>query len=141
MNREEFIAKAKSREEDADETVLGFIYDFAHHKATTDKEYEQIRSLFMDGYCYYFAVMLETAFDRGVICWCAPFGHFVWVDENGVPYDIEGVSTSEANYYIPEDFIQEGLDDFKHVPGKSFNASKEYIERAIRIYKMHTHAK
>lgn len=129
-----FISETKSREANADEIVLGFIYDFAWRKAASEEEYEIIRSLFMDGYCYYFATMLKTAFNRGEICWCAPFGHFVWVDENGVPYDIEGVSTAEAEYYIPEEYIHEGLDDFKHVPGKNFGATKAYLRNVIEKY-------
>lgn len=130
-----FISETKSWEPEANETVLGFIYDFVWRKAASEEEYEMIRSLFMDGYCYYFATMLKTAFNRGEICWCAPFGHFVWVDDNGVPYDIEGVSTAEAEYYIPEEYVAEGLDDFKHVPGKSFGATKAYIGKAIERYK------
>lgn len=130
-----FISETRSWEANADETVLGFIYDFVWKKAASEEEYEMIRSLFMDGYCYYFATMLKTAFSRGEICWCAPFGHFVWMDENGVPYDIEGVSTAEAEYYIPERYVAEGLDDFKHVPGKSFGATKAYIGKAIECYK------
>ena len=133
--RVEFINGTKEWEVNADEAVLGFIYDFVWKKAASEEEYEMIRSLFMDGYCYYFATMLKTAFNRGEICWCAPFGHFVWVDENDVPYDVEGVSTAEAEYYIPESYIAEGIDDFKHVQGKNFGATKAYIGNAIEQYK------
>lgn len=134
--RDEFIASWKKFENDADDKVLGFIYDFVWHSACSVEEYDLIRAMFMCGYCYYFAHMLKTAFSRGQVCWCAPFGHFVWVDENNVPYDIEGVSTAEAEHYIPEEFISEGLDDFKHVPGKAFHATEEYINAAINKYKV-----
>ena len=132
--RDKWIEKQLQWNSDANEQVLQFIYNFAWHKASTEAEYEQIRCLFMDGYCYYFANMLKTAFNRGEICWCAPYGHFVWLDVNNIPYDIEGVSTSEAEYYIPECYVEAGLTDFMHVPGLTFNATKEYIDTIIKQY-------
>lgn len=132
--RENFINSIKKWEKEANESVLGFIFDFVWCKTSNINEYELIRSLFMDGYCYYFAVILKTAFNRGEICWCAPYAHFIWLDTNGIPYDIEGVSTAEANYYIPEAYITDGIADFKHVPGVEFGATKEYIDNAIKMY-------
>ena len=134
--RDLFVTNQLKWSPNANEQVLQFIYNFAWHKASTETEHEQIRCLFMDGYCYYFATMLKTAFKRGEICWCAPYGHFVWLDTNGVPYDIEGVSTAEAKYYIPETYIEDGLADFMQVPGVTFNASKEYINAAIKQYEL-----
>lgn len=32
-------------------------------------------------------------------------------------------------------YIKEGLLDFLHIPGKVFNASQEYIDNAIEIFK------
>ena len=132
---DEFVAEMTKYENDADKQVLGFIYNFVWNKARNQSEYELVRSMFMNSYCYYFANMLKTAFERGDVYWCAPFGHFVWIDTNGIPYDIEGVSFSEAEYYIPAEYIKEALDDFKHIPGKAFNASKEWIEKTIENYK------
>lgn len=75
--------------------------------------------------------MLQNAFQRGTISWCAPYGHICWVDENGTPYDIYGVCDSECVYFIPVSYIQEGLADFLHIPGKKFDASELYIQYAI----------
>ena len=95
MRSEQYAQQAREEQEkEANESVLGFIFDFVWCKASNINEYELIRSLFMDGYCYYFAVILKTAFNRGEICWCAPYAHFIWLDTNGIPYDIEGVSTA-----------------------------------------------
>ena len=116
------------------DNVIEFISNFRNHNNTIESE-ENIRTLFRAGYCYYFAVMLKEAFNRGEICWCAPFGHICWVDDDGTPYDIEGVCYSDCDYYIPVSYIKEGLDDFKRVPGKAFNASQEYINNAIDRYK------
>ena len=38
---------------------------------------EEIRNLFMTGYCYHFAHILKATFERGEVCMCFPFGHFV----------------------------------------------------------------
>lgn len=97
-------------------------------------DHEIIWQTFTAGYCYYFAVMLKDAFQRGRDLLCAPYGHICWVDDNGVPYDISGVCDSECDFYIPVRYIPEGIADFKHIPHKAFNASKEYIETAIQTF-------
>lgn len=118
----------------AQKEVLDFIFKFAWHNGHDEFAYEVIRSQFRAGYCYFFAEMLHTAFGRGTICWCAPYGHICWMDEDGIPYDIEGVCNSGCKYYIPVSYIQEGLVDYLHVPGKEFCASKRYILDAIHRY-------
>lgn len=121
-------------EPQADEQVLDFIIDFLCHHKNVDEQ-EVIRSQFRAGYCYHFAIILKNIFNRGEICWCAPYGHICWVDDNGVPYDIEGICQSDCEYFIPVSYIQEGLADFMHIKGISFNASQEYIDNAINRYK------
>ena len=118
---------AVSGKEAADKQVLSFINDFR-------EDDKSIRQKFCAGYCYYFAVMLKDAFHRGEICWCAPLGHICWVDDNGVPYDIDGVCDSDCNFFIPIRYIREGIEDFRHVPGREFNASREYIQNAIQTF-------
>ena len=130
MNKKEFIETWRQYE-CCDEEVIKFIANILYYE---DDKNNSIYNLFSNGYCYYFAVMLKTAFNRGEICWCAPYAHFIWLDTNGIPYDIEGVSTAEANYYIPEAYITDGIADFKHVPGVEFGATKEYIDNAIKMY-------
>ncbi len=131
---ERFLAEYMLREihvisgkEAADKQVLSFINDFR-------EDDKSIRQKFCAGYCYYFAVMLKDAFHRGEICWCAPLGHICWVDDNGVPYDIDGVCDSDCNFFIPIRYIREGIEDFRHVPGREFNASREYIQNAIQTF-------
>lgn len=53
----------------------------------------------------------------------------------GVGYDIGGICDSECDFYIPVSYIKEGLLDFLHIPGKVFNASQEYIDNAIGMFK------
>lgn len=112
--------------------VLDFINTFLTHNKT-DVADEVLKNQFSAGYCYYFAVILKAAFNRGEICWCAPYGHFCWVDEDGIPYDIYGICVSEAEHYIPYYFLGEALNDFLHT-NKTFNATKEDIQQIIDKY-------
>lgn len=115
--------------------VLQFITDFATHCCDTEEEYEIIRSTFRAGYCYHFAVMLKAIFKRGVVCWVAPFGHFVWVDNNGVPYDIEGVNYGDQLYNIPEWYLGDMIKDFTHIPGEVIpTVTDDDMVRIIRKY-------
>lgn len=117
--------------------VLAFIDEFLNKEG--QENVETIRHLFRSGYCLHFAEMLKSTFQRGEVCWCAPFGHMVWMDEDGTPYDIEGINYSDCDYYIPINYIKEGLNDFRHIPGVEFNASQEYIDNAIEKYKKDKH--
>lgn len=76
-------------------------------------------------------LMLKAAFNRGEICWAAPFGHIVWVDENGIPYDISGVNESETDDYIPEYMMGNTILDFKHIAGKVHNTSDQEIAEMV----------
>ena len=78
--------------------------------------------------------MLKTAFNRGEICWAAPFGHIVWVDDDGIPYDVEGVNDSECDYYIPISFLGDAIFDFMHVEGKEYSATDDDLDRIIKEY-------
>lgn len=109
----------------ADAQVLGFIYDFLMHSGKNNSEI--IRKQFHNGYCYYFAHMLRTAFNRGTVCIAAPIGHFVWMDDNQVPYDIEGVNESNCSEYVPESFLGDMVQDFLHVSGVVHNTTAEEI--------------
>lgn len=130
----QYIDEVRHPNKIPDKTVLLFIVDVL--AAVPKKESEDtIYTFFHSGYCYYFAVMLKEAFQRGQVCWCAPYGHMCWLDDNGIAYDIGGICDSECEFYIPVSYINEGLSDFLHIPGKTFNASKEYISQAIEKYK------
>ena len=103
----EMIEEQKRYYSDANETVLEFIAEFSNRGSPdvrVEDSYEAIRSTFRAGYCYYFAHMLKLAFGRGCVCWAAPFSHIVWVDTDGMPYDIEGVY---AGYLLIADTIKE----------------------------------
>lgn len=87
MNKKEFI-ETWMKYKCCDEEVIKFIADILYYE---DDKNNSIYNLFENGYCYYFAVMLKTAFNRGTVCWHRGYGHIVWVDDNDVAYDIGGV--------------------------------------------------
>lgn len=116
----------------ADETVARFIADVL--LADGPRGSESIRTLFRAGYCYYFAHILRLAFDRGQVCWTAPYGHFVWVDDNGNPYDVEGLYVGEATHFVPEGYLGDAVNDFRHMPGLCHGTSDEEIKRMINEY-------
>lgn len=115
--------------------VLQFIDDFVGYSKNTEVESEAVRKLFRAGYCYYFAGILKKAFNRGEVCLAAPYGHFVWLDPVGdIPYDVEGVYEGEADYFIPEKFLGNTVEDFMHVPGVAHDTKEHEIEEIIRRF-------
>ncbi len=130
--RDIFIEAWQIYYENANAQVLGFIFDFLMHSG--EEHSEVIRNQFRNGYCYYFAHMLKIAFNRGTVCIAAPIGHFVWMDINGVPYDIEGVNESDCKMYIPEEFMGDMVKDFLHVKGVMHNSTREEINELMRRY-------
>lgn len=126
--------RIKEKVPDVDSQVLQFITDMVSCTAKNEDEYEIIRSMFRARYCWHFATILKNVFNRGEVCWAAPFGHFVWVDDNGIPYDIEGVNFGEQDYHIPERYLGDALKDFTHIPGEINTTSNEEIVAIIRKY-------
>lgn len=127
-------------------SIVEFIANFRFF-FVRDVEYTQssetIRSLFENGYCYYFAKILEDAFPGGTICLCYPYGHIVYVHEE-VAYDIGGVSDAENEYYVPINVVEKVTQMFKHVPGLSVimtepekNYIKHYCEETGGIYALY----
>ena len=133
----DFIERTLKLVPQADPVVLDFIDKFVGHGTG---KYGNISAdctifTFSSGYCYYFAVILYTAFRRGTVCWAAPFGHIVWEDMNGVAYDIGGVYSGEAECLIPVSFMGDTLDDFLHIRGVAHNTTQGEIEKMMNNYK------
>lgn len=84
-------------------TILRFIWDFTW--GFDSWECDVIHHTFTQGYCYYFARMLEDAFPGGKLVWAFPFRHIVYVYDD-VCYDIKGV------YNVPDKLLPlEELED------------------------------
>lgn len=106
--------------------IIKFIANFVYF------DDQDVHNRFKNGYCYYFAKMLSTAFPGGYIAWAVPFGHLVYM-YNQVPYDIEGVYPGEATEFIPEIFLGDAINDFKH-NGHDFNANQAQLDKIIDHY-------
>lgn len=119
-----------------------FINQFMMHAIAPDNYSEHscelFRMHFRAGYCWHFAHILKAVFYRGEVCWAAPFGHIVWRDKDGTPYDIEGIYDGEAIYLIPEKYFSEHLNEFKHIQwmdnkiGKP--STKQDLTRIVKKY-------
>ena len=117
----------------ANQKILWFIANFIFHQNNTNNSVDVIINQFRAGYCLHFAMMLKCLFG-GEIYWAAPFGHMVYMHD-GIPYDIEGVNTSDCEHYIPIKYIEDGIKDFTRVPGDYFNASENFIQECMNNYK------
>lgn len=105
-SKEDWVASMQKQFPGSREDVLGFICDFSSRVAIYD--------VFMSGYCYYFAKMLEAAFNRGEVCWSAGRGHIVWVDEDDIAYDVGGVYYN-FEQLVPIEYLGDLINDFKHM--------------------------
>ena len=112
--------------------VMDFIKGFYDRLGkNTEDDKKSIRNQFMVGYCYYFAHILRTAFNRGDVCWVVGDSHIVWVDTDGIAYDADGVfnkyNGSINDFYnkslIPENIITPYMKTFKHVPSDVYTRS------------------
>lgn len=116
----------------SDKTILTFIANILFHNGTHGKD--TIRHLFHNGYCYYFAHMLKSAFQRGIVCYAYYEGHFVWLDgtseSKDIAYDIDGVNRM-WEHLIPEEKLKDGIWDFKHVPDKQSNMTDPEIMKLL----------
>lgn len=127
---EEWAKGIKTIHPKANDTVLKFIWDFRSMQKN-EKAEEMLWNQFECGYCYYFAHMLQAAFCRGEVCWAAPYGHIVWVDENDIPYDISGVCESETDDFIPEYMMGDSVYDFKHIDGIAPDTTEQEIAKMV----------
>lgn len=127
MTKEEWVTSyTTGRYEKCDRDVINFIADILFYQPVNDNIY----NLFASGYCYYFAVMLKTAFDRGEICWHRCHGHIVWLDTDGTAYDIGGVVDDyNEGDLLPADLsLGSMLSNFKHNGSTFTSGSKEFSE-------------
>lgn len=128
------ILALQKQYQDINMDILKFIDNIRTHCGNNIEQNEGIYQLFASGYCYYFAKMLEDAFPGGTVVWCAPFGHIAYQYENYV-YDIHYLCESETDLFIPVSELGDSLYDFRRIPGKSYNVSKEEIDRIIERHK------
>lgn len=133
--RNDWVKRQMELYKKANEQVLNFIADFRFHCGIDSSR--TIEKLFSEGYCYYFAHMLQLAFGRGVVCYVFCENHFVWLDGvselTDTAYDICGVN-KRWEHLIPEDKLGDIVLDFKHIKGvQSPFEENECMTRLLRI--------
>lgn len=110
--------------------ILTFIDGFRKHYVTktfkspqecrefawTDKSFEERQSpivkMFTEGWCYYFARILEDAYPGGTLCLLKGHGHIVYLYKNKY-YDITGEITTPRAKFIPIIYFGKLIGDFK----------------------------
>lgn len=108
--------------------ISQFIHNFNTYQGIGEG-YEVLREQFMNGWCYYFAKILESAFPGGEICLCYPYSHIVYL-YNGMAYDFEGESDTEAEFLIPLSKFPLIENDFKrNNEGKSAYNTKAKVKK------------
>lgn len=135
MDKESFInyySSDKFKDAGIDMPVIKFIADIIYHNSDKNSSDDSISNLFLNGYCYYFAVILKNAFHRGEICWHRNYGHIVWRDGNGIAYDAQGVFTEAADEDILpiESSLEDMVVDFMHNGEEYKSGSKEFSDWA-----------
>lgn len=111
MDKEKWIESNTSGFfKEANKDIITFIADILYSNPDSDTIY----NLFANGYCYYFALMLKNAFNRGTICWHRNYSHIVWVDDDNIAYDINGVFYDYDNELLPVEILGDMIVDFKH---------------------------
>ena len=126
-----------------DKKVMDFIHRFITlFDRLTPAESSTLASVFSQGFCYYFAIILKEAFGCGDICITSDCTHVVWVYKN-TAYDIGGVyskyprSANIGNFFngnlIPISMVPHYIDSYKHVlPGTTQKGMSE-MENALKI--------
>lgn len=115
------------------EQILQFIDNFVTNRHK--QESSPITSLFADGYCYYFALILRDAFG-GEIVWPKYRGHIVWHDiKDNLCYDIYGLYTDWAERdLIPLNVLgPTNLAAFKHIDGPAILTDDELFAEQGRV--------
>ena len=130
-----------------DPEVISFIRNF--YNRLTKMRSIDIYSSFGEKYSYYFANMLKTAFGRGEILveepiyntfWPKsdiadkPFWRVIWMDDDDVAYDINGVyDPSNSRRLLSPKFLGEVINDFLLVPSKEYYAPYSLSKLANRL--------
>lgn len=110
----------KDEEQEEVEKILSFIAGM-HNKATENIEEDSLYDVFENGYCYYFANILNLAFPAlGRVVWIRNHGHIVWQSNfSGICYDISGIYVDyEDGDLVEISRLGNLLKDFQHTNAK-----------------------
>ena len=115
---------------DANVDILLWIFRFTSKIENSDYT---LHTVFLNGYCYYFAHMLKHAFGVGRVMFNAN-QHFVYVYDD-IPYDVKGVNL-ECEFLIPEEDLGDAVNPYKHRIDLGWEINDTY--EALKIDKYRT---
>jgi hypothetical protein len=126
-----------------DEKVMDFIHRFITlFGRLTPTESSILGTVFSQGFCYYFAIILKEAFGCGDICITSDCCHVVWVYKN-IAYDVGGVhskyprSANIGNFFngnlIPISMVPHYMDSYKHVLLGTTQKGMSEIKNVLKI--------
>jgi len=107
-------------------------YDFAYRNCGIDRY--ALNRLFRSGYCFHFASMLKAVFNRGECYICAPYGHIVWMDTDGILYDADGESSAEYKVLVPISDPDAHVEDFKRAFTTRVGITRDELTALVKKY-------
>lgn len=112
--------------------VMSFIDEFYNRRgANSDCDKKSLEKQFYNGYCFYFAHILKAAFNRGCVCCIVDGSHVIWLDDDNVGYDCQGVYNqyhgNRFNFWNKclvhiDDMPQNYLTTYKHIPSQQLTS-------------------
>lgn len=93
----------------ASEKVLSFIRDFREAGRTKSSE-KVLERQFLNGYCYYFGIMLQDAFG-GKLYLLRSKSHVIWSPDGSFFYDVSGCCNGT---FAKSDLVSASRDRLKH---------------------------
>lgn len=104
--------------------VVGFIDTFLNH-CKCDSTF--LLNLFDGKYSWHFAHVLQSTFNRGEVLKTLSSDHFVWRDDTGIYYDINGAHAGDKDVspVLSETDLSKSLSEFKCIPDISNSASND----------------
>ena len=105
---------------------------------------EPLEKLFTNGYCLYFATMLEKVYPGGWVCLDYRYGHIVYVYERCI-YDITGNITKKMKEYkhervfIPLECLPDEIKKYNQAEERKRETEKEIENKMYNIQKLYKH--
>ena len=143
ISKSNWISHQKETNPTAANDVLYFIQEFLFNLYSDDLPNDTgqtiLKQQFTNGYCWHFANILQTTFNRGTINIIMPeANHIIWTDIDDISYDITGVVKIDS-ILVPTNFLQkcypQFLNNFKHnTKLKNCQMTPKLIQQIIHHY-------
>lgn len=116
--------------------ALQYAYDWVNETGGDmpyDTFYDALCETVRFRFSYCFAVVAKRMTGQGSIYWAAPYGRFVWMGEEGIPYELNTVYDGNELYLIPELYVAHLMPALINVP-ENVRVIGDRFEAIIRKY-------